>query len=88
MDLNSLSFLGPAGYTLSIEEKASLEVNFIQRSREVSPRGADVHRARCTRAVLRCTTGRNEAGARGESFAVLSVIPGGSPPRLAAGPLK
>ena len=46
MDLNSLSFLGPAGYTLSIEEKASLEVNFIQRSREVSPRGADVHRAR------------------------------------------
>ena len=35
MDIASLQYLGPSGYTLSVEEKASLSISMLQRSREV-----------------------------------------------------
>jgi len=35
MDINLVHHLGASGRTLSIEEKATLQVTFLQRSREV-----------------------------------------------------
>ena len=42
MDIASLQYLGPSGYTLSIEEKTALSVSMLQRSREVRTVAADV----------------------------------------------
>lgn len=35
MDINSIQYLGPSGNTLSMEERAAMQVSLLQRSREV-----------------------------------------------------
>jgi len=36
MDLNGIQHLGSSGFTLSMEEKAAMQLSLLQRSREVA----------------------------------------------------
>jgi len=52
MDINLVHHLGASGRTLSVEEKATLQVTFLQRSREVCIHPEALKKSRATLSIL------------------------------------